>query len=58
MKSDVTTTLTNLIIHIVSNKANLLDSFVILYATLAGALHRVIGLEFGKFTHWTWRPLR
>jgi nucleolar MIF4G domain-containing protein 1 len=32
----------------ISNKANLLDSFVVLYATLVGALHRVIGMEFGR----------
>lgn len=31
----------------IGSKTNLLDSFVVLYATLIGALHRVIGLEFG-----------
>ncbi|WVW82576.1 hypothetical protein I302_104587 [Kwoniella bestiolae CBS 10118] len=51
-RNDVSTTLTNLIIQMISNKANLLDSFVVLYATLVGALHRVIGMEFGAhFVH-------
>lgn len=31
----------------IGSKTNLLDSFVVLYATLVGALHRVVGLEFG-----------
>ncbi|WWC86492.1 uncharacterized protein L201_001369 [Kwoniella dendrophila CBS 6074] len=51
-RNDVSTTLTNLIIVMISDKANLLDSFVVLYATLVGALHRVIGMEFGAhFVH-------
>lgn len=51
-RNDVTTALTDLIIQMISNKANLLDSFVVLYATLVGALHRVIGMEFGAhFIH-------
>lgn len=33
----------------VSSKANLLDSFVSLYAVFVGALHRIIGVEFGMF---------
>ena len=45
---DVTTTLTDLIIQIISDRANLLDSFVTLYATIVGALHRVVGIEFGR----------
>lgn len=52
MIADVTTALTDLIIQMISNKSNLLDSFVVLYATLVGALHRVIGMEFGAhFLH-------
>lgn len=31
----------------IGSKTNLLDSFVVLYATLVGALHRAVGLEFG-----------
>lgn len=31
----------------ISSRSNLLDSFVILYATFVGALHRIVGLEFG-----------
>jgi nucleolar MIF4G domain-containing protein 1 len=34
----------------ISNRSNLLDSFVILYATLVGALHRVVGMEFGQLS--------
>ncbi|KAK8866155.1 hypothetical protein IAR55_001306 [Kwoniella newhampshirensis] len=51
-RNDVSTALTTLIIQMISNRANLLDSFVVLYATLVGALHRVIGMEFGAhFVH-------
>ncbi|BEI81480.1 hypothetical protein CcaverHIS002_0206400 [Cutaneotrichosporon cavernicola] len=46
-RNDVTATLTNQIILMIGSKTNLLDSFVVLYATLVGALHRVVGLEFG-----------
>jgi nucleolar MIF4G domain-containing protein 1 len=41
--------MTDLIIDTIANRSNLLDSFVILYATLVGALHRIVGLEFGKY---------
>ncbi|WVN89168.1 uncharacterized protein L203_104384 [Cryptococcus depauperatus CBS 7841] len=51
-RHDVTTTITDLVIQMIANKANLLDSFVVLYATLVGALHRVVGIEFGAhFVH-------
>jgi nucleolar MIF4G domain-containing protein 1 len=46
-RNDVTTTLTKQVIEMIGSKTNLLDSFVVLYATLVGALHRVVGLEFG-----------
>lgn len=45
--SEVTSTITTLVIQMIGAKANLLDSFVVLYATLIGALHRVVGIEFG-----------
>ena len=45
---DVTTALTSLVLQMISSRSNLLDSVVVLYATLVGALHRIIGLEFGK----------
>jgi nucleolar MIF4G domain-containing protein 1 len=38
---------TELVINLVSDRANLLDSFVILYAALLAALYKVKGLEFG-----------
>jgi hypothetical protein len=44
---DVTTAITDLVLLAVSSKANLLDSFVSLYAVFIGALHRIIGVEFG-----------
>ena len=44
----MTSTITDLVIHLISDRANLLDSFVILYATLLAALYKVKGLEFGK----------
>ncbi|KAI9638207.1 putative osmoregulation-related protein [Dioszegia hungarica] len=51
---DVTTCLTNLILFTIANRSNLLDSFVILYATLVGALYRILGTEFGAhFAHAT-----
>jgi nucleolar MIF4G domain-containing protein 1 len=46
-RNDVTTTLTKQVIEMIGSKTNLLDSFVVLYSTLVGALHRVVGLEFG-----------
>lgn len=46
---DVTTTITDLVLLAISSKANLLDSFVSLYAIFVGALHRIIGVEFGMF---------
>lgn len=47
LMQDVTTTITDLVLLAVSSKANLLDSFVSLYAVFIGALHRIIGVEFG-----------
>jgi hypothetical protein len=47
LMKDVTTTITDLVLLAVSSKANLLDSFVSLYAVFIGALHRIIGVEFG-----------
>lgn len=46
-RNDVTTSLSSLIIGTISDRANLLDSFFILYAALAAALYKVIGIEFG-----------
>ncbi|PWN89205.1 hypothetical protein FA10DRAFT_253280 [Acaromyces ingoldii] len=46
-RAEVTTCLTDLIIETVASSANLIDTFVILYAALTASLHRVVGLEFG-----------
>ncbi|KAI8578062.1 hypothetical protein K450DRAFT_248840 [Umbelopsis ramanniana AG] len=45
-RHDVTSTLTELILISISQKANLLDSFVILYAVVVGSLYRLIGVDF------------
>lgn len=46
-RHDVTSSLSALIIGTIADRANLLDSFVILYAALAAALYKVVGMEFG-----------
>lgn len=45
---DVTATISELILTSISQKSNLLDSFVITYATIVASLYRLIGIEFGK----------
>lgn len=46
--------MTDLIINTIAGRDNLLDSYVILYATMVGALHRIVGIEFGAhFVHAT-----
>lgn len=46
-RAQVTTCLTDLIIETIASSANLIDTFVILYAALTSSLHRIVGLEFG-----------
>lgn len=43
---DVSETITDMILSAISSKANLLDSFVILYATVVASLYRLVGIEF------------
>ncbi|CAO3686703.1 unnamed protein product [Rhizopus stolonifer] len=45
-RHDVTSTITDLVISSISQKSNLLDSFVITYATIIASLYRLIGIEF------------
>ncbi|KAF9938761.1 suppressor of glycerol defect [Modicella reniformis] len=45
-RADVTETITDMILTSISSKANLLDSFVILYATVVASLYRLVGIEF------------
>ncbi|KAF9205931.1 suppressor of glycerol defect [Haplosporangium sp. Z 27] len=45
-RADVTETITDMILATISSKANLLDSFVILYATVVASLYRLVGIEF------------
>ncbi|KAF9276687.1 suppressor of glycerol defect [Mortierella alpina] len=45
-RADVTETITDMILASISSKANLLDSFVILYATVVASLYRLVGIEF------------
>ena len=46
--TDVTTTLTNLIIDGVASHSSLLDSYVVLHAAFVSSLHKIIGVEFGE----------
>ncbi|KAF9919027.1 suppressor of glycerol defect [Linnemannia zychae] len=45
-RADVSQTITDMILNAISSKANLLDSFVILYATVVASLYRLVGIEF------------
>ncbi|KAI7871328.1 hypothetical protein BDF14DRAFT_1954856 [Spinellus fusiger] len=45
-RNDVTTTITDIILTSIAQKANLLDSFVIIYATIVGSLYRLVGVDF------------
>ncbi|KAG0285157.1 suppressor of glycerol defect [Linnemannia gamsii] len=45
-RADVSETITDMILSAISSKANLLDSFVILYATVVASLYRLVGIEF------------
>lgn len=50
-RTDVTSTLTTLIIDGISSHAMHLDSFVVLHASFISSLHRLIGVEFGMDNH-------
>ncbi|KAI9010934.1 hypothetical protein CLU79DRAFT_839498 [Phycomyces nitens] len=45
-RNDVTSTITEIILTSIAQKGNLLDSFVIIYATIVGSLYRLIGVDF------------
>ncbi|KAI7891554.1 uncharacterized protein EV154DRAFT_464139 [Mucor mucedo] len=45
-RHDVTSTISDLILTSIAQKNNLLDSFVITYATIVASLYRLIGIEF------------
>ncbi|CAG8578533.1 11348_t:CDS:10 [Ambispora leptoticha] len=45
-RHDVTATITNLVLNIISSKSNLLDQFVTLYATFIAALYKINGIDF------------
>ncbi|CAG8433011.1 6313_t:CDS:10 [Ambispora gerdemannii] len=45
-RHDVTSTITNLVLNIISSKSNLLDQFVTLYATFIAALYKINGIDF------------
>ncbi|KAI8639720.1 hypothetical protein BD408DRAFT_391902 [Parasitella parasitica] len=45
-RHDVTATLTDIVLTSISQKSNLLDSFVITYATIIASLYRLVGIEF------------
>ncbi|KAI8351227.1 hypothetical protein EDC96DRAFT_518954, partial [Choanephora cucurbitarum] len=45
-RHDVTSTMSELVLISISQKSNLLDSFVITYATIVASLYKLIGIEF------------
>ncbi|KAI8394084.1 uncharacterized protein BYT42DRAFT_508027 [Radiomyces spectabilis] len=45
-RHDVTATTSEIILTSIATKSNLLDSFVIIYATVVGSLFRLVGVEF------------
>ena len=46
-RHDVTTMLTRLVLDTITAQSNLSEPFVLLYATLVTAMHKVVGVEFG-----------
>ncbi len=44
----MTSTITRLIINGISSHSILLDSYVVLHAAFVSALHKLVGIEFGK----------
>lgn len=47
--TDVTSTLTTLIVDGISSHSMLLDSYVVLHAAFVAALHKIVGVEFGMY---------
>ncbi|KAG6813952.1 hypothetical protein H0H92_005207 [Tricholoma furcatifolium] len=47
--TDVTSSLTTLIIDGISSHSSLLDSYVVLYAALISSLHKIVGIEFAAY---------
>lgn len=47
--SDITATLTNLIVEGTCSHSSLLDAYVALHAGLVACLHKIIGVELGKY---------
>lgn len=45
----MTEMLTDLLVNGITSHSSMLDSFVILNAALISALHKIVGVEFGKF---------
>jgi len=45
-RANVTTTITDLLLTILSAKESLLDTFAILHAGLVAALYRIVGIDF------------
>jgi nucleolar MIF4G domain-containing protein 1 len=52
--TDVTSTLTTLIINGISSHSILVDSYVVLYAAFVSSLHKIIGVEFGVYLIFGW----
>lgn len=49
--TDITSTLTDLIIDGIASHSSLLDSFVVLHASLIASLYKIIGVELGSHFH-------
>lgn len=47
--TDVTSTLTTLVVDGISSHSMHLDSYVVLHAAFVAALHKIIGVEFGTY---------
>ena len=54
--TDVTSTLTTLIIDGISSHSILLDSYVVLYAAFVSSLYKIVGVEFGVDLTFRYQP--
>ncbi|KAJ1035643.1 hypothetical protein NDA18_000420 [Ustilago nuda] len=48
-RAHVTSTIAQLILDTITSRSNLIDTFVILHATLVAALHKVVGVELAAY---------
>ncbi|WFC98567.1 suppressor of glycerol defect [Malassezia yamatoensis] len=48
-RRDVTSTLTSLVLDTIAARSQLSQTFVVIYAALLTAMHRIVGVEFGAY---------